>query len=1764
MSEAVIRILDDSKANVLPNWRDFLQDPQVGCQLDVTPNATGGDPELACTFTQDALWNVKFDSSANDVQFHTADYNVDNSVIIGLPSISILSGSTTTPALLDILQKFRVADSTGNIPFDNGSYPSQDGNPSAASLSSPGTLMQNIVKALGPALPFKVDTTAERNAFWVTPGQTMRADVSLTFVPSGDAATALQNVSTTIYSHLGINLSTLFSSLKIVIQKTSLGYAVSSVSEDVDPPVTTASSIHVNSYYSLGIQFVAGPFLFWVALDGGGINLSILQNPDSSSPANFFTLTGLSEGSVTPVLGQIISNLHLLRVSATVDAAAGTYWSILFSMEWGAFNISLLYDHSSATFSGGLILDGFYTTSGQFLQPAFSASQAILAPAGTVTKRFYKIRDLSSEMSSLPNSLPTVITAASISYQITSKVLFLSAKLIRPPPPPTTTGPQVPAPFVWEDLDVRLAVGPGSFSCTLATDFLLTSPLDLNDFGMIGLNVSYQNKSWLLSGLAQNINGAMLFGWFDPNYNESLLSVLGKLQIPEVQVVYTYADGGAATSFAFVGTIQVGLLQLRLFYQYVSSNVTGQTAAQATPPGSQGTLLPADAPVPVLTVQPAGGPGTPPDKKVQTDWTFECDLGASAPNGQTATLGAVVNSIVPGAADSLPTFVSGIEIPSAEGGHSPVSIKVAKHGTEQVAFAFQVEIEHVSFTFAQIGDKDPTKTKRLVRVAVGNLPKLSGIPLIGDLIQPFDALEYLWVSDSGGLLKSEVSALNQQVMPVGNPLYFSATLDPSASGKASTADSVVVVPGHHFIVIQNQKAVLDHVFATAKPSVPPPKTPNTPSEALTAGVTVSDDEPSVPASPPSKGELTLSLGPLTISAISLQYQEQGDVPQISITMDATFAMGPILLELIGFGFTVPLDGGITLDNLASLVGKMSPVISGMVASFNQPPLLIAGGFEHIVTKTQDTYLGAIGISFPPYNFIGIGEYAVLDGFKSIFLYAKLNGPLITLEFGEISGIRMGFGYNSFVTPPTIDQLTSFPFIDDTVTASAGSDPFLIVQTMTQTGPPWVTPKEDEYWLAAGLSASLFDCLTVTAVAMLEVKSGGFDLAIYGDAVAMMPPDAPSRESCLVYVELAMVIEFNMGQGYFRVEAALAPTSFLLVPQCQLTGGFALVYWFGSNPHAGDWVFSVGGYHPQYQVPDWYPVPQRLGICFTVGSCLSVVGNCYFAVTPKVVMGGALIHVSLDLGPLQAWLDAQFDCLINFHPLHYVAQFNVSVGVSFNIDILFIHIHISASIGAFLVIQGPEFGGTAHVDFWAFGFTIDFGASPKAKDPLSLLDFWKMVHQPGPDVPSKNAIDPERVQSVISYDPRSDLEGTMIPAPKGTGTVPRPLPAPEVVEAAALKFSLEDGNYPNPPKLEPKPSPAPALSGNIARVTAASGTESNAVPDSNAGQGTKWFVKGGTFKFRIQADFALSYASVAPALIPAEDGAGAEVPVLNGGPHPTKTNIFSRPMQVTTDIVSELSVVIMETVSAKIIGGWTGASFDIKSVPTGTWGKYSTDTDPSQSDASSLLSHDGATVPLPMGLLLSSPAPILALSTIPTFSASDAAKMGVVDLRFIPTMPGTNWFVPGYDPIRKAVPDTSVPGGLDYVAVSPDLNAKSGVIMAPTQVRYTPAELSSKEISETNKQLWDGMGTDWVKYASDKKALVNDTTDGLLVTVEKIFGWAQSFPATSTATATSAPSPWQLKGDFPAKLVRSANKDGTVVKGLEATYLALPRHAVVVV
>jgi hypothetical protein len=100
-------------------------------------------------------------------------------------------------------------------------------------------------------------------------------------------------------------------------------------------------------------------------------------------------------------------------------------------------------------------------------------------------------------------------------------------------------------------------------------------------------------------------------------------------------------------------------------------------------------------------------------------------------------------------------------------------------------------------------------------------------------------------------------------------------------------------------------------------------------------------------------------------------------------------------------------------------------------------------------------------------------------------------------------------------------------------------------------------------------------LSVTAVLVLGFRNSGVVISVFADGIAQVPPDSLANAT-LFYVEVGMLAELNTVDGYFTVQAALAPSSHVLVPSCRLTGGFALVNWFPPSQHSGDFVFTVGG------------------------------------------------------------------------------------------------------------------------------------------------------------------------------------------------------------------------------------------------------------------------------------------------------------------------------------------------------------------------------------------------------------------------------------------------------------------------------------------------------------------------------------------------------------------------------------------------------------
>ncbi|KAF3941743.1 hypothetical protein ABW19_dt0200428 [Dactylella cylindrospora] len=232
------------------------------------------------------------------------------------------------------------------------------------------------------------------------------------------------------------------------------------------------------------------------------------------------------------------------------------------------------------------------------------------------------------------------------------------------------------------------------------------------------------------------------------------------------------------------------------------------------------------------------------------------------------------------------------------------------------------------------------------------------------------------------------------------------------------------------------------------------------------------------------------------------------------------------------------------------------------------------------------------------------------------------------------------------------------------------------------------------------------------------------MGVYGVAVC----DVPSTKSKFkfAHVELGIVCTLDIGAGTFKVEAQLSPNSFVLHPNCHLTGGFALFSWFKDSPNsiAGDWVMTIGGYHQAFNALSQYPRPPGLRINWSLGDHLTVTGEAYFAITPKVCMGGGRLHAALTLGPLYAYFDAYVDFMINYKPFYFTAEGGISVGVRFTMDLWLVTIRISVEIGAKLRLAGPPMGGVVHVDFWVFGFDIEFGASPKPEPRLDLDQFWK--------------------------------------------------------------------------------------------------------------------------------------------------------------------------------------------------------------------------------------------------------------------------------------------------------------------------------------------------------------------------------------------------------------------------------------------------------
>ncbi|KAK1829757.1 hypothetical protein QBC39DRAFT_310414 [Podospora conica] len=1134
--------------------------------------------------------------------------------------------------------------------------------------------------------------------------------------------------------------------------------------------------------------------------------------------------------------------------------------------------------------------------------------------------------------------------------------------------------------------------------------------------------VSGDAGHWRLAASVSNLTGAHLAVFFDGAVREAVLDLMGHLEIGFIGLRYDYDAGGLGGEFKFLGSLSVGGLGLNLrfsrdgkdgtweFVASLSVDDIGENTGEVTL-GEMLEELIGDG-VPELPAAVSGIKVSQPGEDGDL-LRFSCSK-MKGPNGEDGnpTEMVLLSASVHIAAVSL-TFVQwrGCEWAKEVPSKRIIKVAVSEIGPFEAPLVGTIEdlpFDELAYLWVSDG-------------ATAKLPGATQGTKTGVTKGEFDALSEKLTDEDTLFFKSTGSNVGDAEVVLEAGSHFMVIAMNSEGVETAVLDYVFARPGTKNKAIEGWDGPV------------PPGAPQTagdkdvskaPFKAAIGPLSIENIGLQFDFKEQRLGvvlDATFLMGPIGLALIGFG---------LSVKLGKTPKKLPDPKKPGEVQDNEDEDedfGGIPISDV-----KVS--LQGMAVSFDRPPVTVAGGFMHSNVDDIDCYAGGLIIGFKPWMIQAVGVYAkvpkkpsemeafinqearkrqrlrvgakkharmmsrriyeldeadekfvsddelltlddppAVEMFTMFFVIFRIEGPLFSVGFADISGLTGGVGINTEMRIPTAETVLSFPLIAPSGAGEPGSSPIQSLmallrppKTGTQTA-PWFSPREESFWFAAGLKATAFQMLAVDAVVVVQLNPY-LQLGIYGVAVC----DVPSIQSPVkfAHAELGIACTLDIRAGTFKLDAQLSPRSFILDPSCHLTGGMALYSWFtpavavppndDGSGLPGDWVLTIGGYHQAFNRPKAYPNPPRLGINWSLGSSLRISGEAYFAVTPRVCMAGGKLSASLTLGPLYAWFDAFLDMLINFEPFFFAATGGVSVGVRFSMDLWFVTIRVSVEIGATLMVAGPPMAGMVHVDFWVFGFDIHFGGSMTPR-------------------PKKRTFGEFRVAALKSGSNASSVATSFF-----SGVVDEPK-ADKGKTSKPFLFNCASGLVP-----QTKIKGQKETSTSARRVPRAMYGEKKDV----------WLVQPGPFTFTVMTAFPSSKGTLKDQR-PGRVLEKQEMKKLNKDEY---NNIFALPMQLKSTMTSDVTV---EVFQAKEQAGYSTAEEEeddepgiwkvqpiLKDVPYSLWGKYDDAVDPSLqgNNVAALLGasqagggKDKSTVQLVMGLTITPPPPHLSDDVIPKFN-----------------------------------------------------------------------------------------------------------------------------------------------------------------------------------
>ncbi len=636
------------------------------------------------------------------------------------------------------------------------------------------------------------------------------------------------------------------------------------------------------------------------------------------------------------------------------------------------------------------------------------------------------------------------------------------------------------------------------------------------------------------------------------------------------------------------------------------------------------------------------------------------------------------------------------------------------------------------------GKKATSETKILLFAMPNEAVELRDImPLVEPSLLPEFSLDACFVCASSAMSANEVSRL-LSLKPGGNSreLLTQLMTEPLvahlAGKQLNQGVSIIAniqladkrIPLYMPLQSIDNKAKSSKVDANTSSNEKADKTSKGIEESNTSKPSVNQATAAVisqPNSGKSQGITGRKLGPITLDGISLGFTGS----QVEMHLDGCLSLSNV--KLILNDLVLSIDIKKVMDGY--LIAALGADLAGLDLYLKTGSFSLAGGL--LRHKTSDIegeeYVGQLALRTKTLSLSALGSYASLpNGQKSLFAYLAVNYPIGGIPAFFVEGLALGFGYNRGIALPDVKDVHQFPLVTalkgkgQNIGAKLDQQALTVLKQQSQALSRYLPTSLGQNMIAAGIKFNSFKLVDSVAVLMVEF---GQRLAMHlvGTSSMRLPAVAANRRA-IANIEMNYRVSLAPSEGVFKLESVLTNNSFIFSRRCKLTGGFAYYSWFDGQ-RAGDFVISMGGYHPEFIKPNHYPDVPRLGFRWQISDNLSMKGGMYAALTPAAIMAGGYVSASYKTDKVAAWFNTSLDFIMYWDPFYYQADFAIQLGAQATLcGWFFGGKTIRAELGAQLSIWGPEFAGRAKIKWWVFSFTIRFGEQSQADRGITWQQF----------------------------------------------------------------------------------------------------------------------------------------------------------------------------------------------------------------------------------------------------------------------------------------------------------------------------------------------------------------------------------------------------------------------------------------------------------